>query len=84
MGGEGGAPKTVKALVLVITPTGVVTVTSLKPGEAAMPIEMLTVNWVRLSTVKSLTVTPEPKLTADVSLRFVPVIVIPRLCPCNA
>ena len=54
---------TVKAPVLLAVPPGVVTETSLAPVVAEPLIEMLAVICVELSTVKELTVMPEPKLT---------------------
>ena len=53
----------VKAAVLVAIPPGVVTDTFREPGVAELDIDMLAVIWVELSTLKLLTVMPEPKLT---------------------
>jgi len=65
----GGAAFTVKPPVLVAVPPGVVTDTSLVPVVAEPEMEILAVIWVALSTVKLLTVMPEPKLTDVAPLR---------------
>jgi len=59
----GGAGLTVNAPVLVAVPPGAVTETSLAPVVVEPLIVMLPVIWVALSTVKLLTVIPEPKFT---------------------
>ena len=59
----GGAAFTVNPSVLVAVPPGVVTETSLAPVVAEPLMLMLPVICVELSTVKLLTVIPEPKLT---------------------
>ena len=59
----GGAALTVKPPVLVAVPPGVVTETSLAPVVAEPLMVILAVICVGLSTLKELTVIPEPKLT---------------------
>ena len=54
---------TVKPVVLVTVPPGIIIETSLVLGVAELPIAILAVIWLGLSTVKLLTVIPEPKLT---------------------
>ena len=65
----GGAAFTVKPPVLVAVPPGVVTDTSLVPVVAEPEMEILAVIWVELSTLKEVTVTPEPKLTEVAPVR---------------
>ena len=65
----GGAAFTVNPPDLVAVPPGVVTDTSLDPVVAAPLIVMLAVICVALSTVKLLTVMPEPKLTEVAPIR---------------
>ncbi len=63
------APKMVKAPVLVAVPPRVVTDTSLTPVVAEPLMVMLAVIRVALSTLKLLTVIPEPKLTEVVPVK---------------
>ena len=65
----GGAALTVKPPVLVAVPPGVVTETSLAPVVAEPEMVILAVICVALSTVKLLTVMPEPKLTEVAPVR---------------
>ena len=65
----GAAAFTVNPPVLVAVPPGVVTETSLAPVVAEPLMEMLAVIWVELSTVKELTVMPEPKLAEVASVK---------------
>jgi len=65
----GSVALTVKPPVLVAVPPGVVTETSLAPVAAEPLMVMLAVIWVELSTVKVLTVMPEPKLTEVAPVR---------------
>jgi len=64
-----GAVLMVNPPVLVAVPPGVVTETSLAPVVAEPLMEMLAVICVELSTVKELTVMPEPKLTEIAPVR---------------
>ncbi len=78
----GGAWLTVKPLVSVPVPAALVTETSLAPTVAELPTVMLAVIWVLLSTVKPVTVIPEPKLTVVTPKRLVPVMMTPVIaCP---
>ncbi len=70
-----------KLAVSVVVPAGVVTETSLVPGVASEAIVMLAVIWIELSTVKLLTVIPEPKLTTLAPANWWPVIVISIVSP---
>ena len=55
---------TVKPSALVTVPPGIIIETSLVLDVAELPIAILAVIWLGLSTVKLLTVITEPKLTA--------------------
>ena len=63
---------TVKPPLSVPVPPEVVTEIFLEPVVAWSAMVMLTVIWVGLSTVKLLTVIPEPKLTALTAVKLVP------------
>ena len=76
----GGACVTVKPPARVSVPPGVVTKISLVPVVVAAAIVMLAVIWVELSTVKLLTVMPDPKLTV-VPVKLVPVMVTSSVSP---
>jgi hypothetical protein len=71
----------VKPPVRVLVPPGVVTLTFLGPRVAAMPIVMLAFICVDLLAVKLFTVIPEPKDTAVVPVKLLPLIVTVSVCP---
>ncbi len=71
----------VKPLVKVAVPAALVTETSLAPTVADPLTVMLAVIWVLLSTVKLLTVIPEPKPTVVTPRKLVPVRVTLSACP---
>ena len=72
---------TMKPLVRVAVPAALVTETSLAPTVAEPLTVMLAVIWVVLSTVKLLTVIPEPKPTVVTPRKLVPVMVTLSACP---
>jgi hypothetical protein len=72
---------TVKPLVTVAVPPGVVTATFLAPNWALLAMVMLAVIWVALLTVTVLTVMPLPKFAVAGALKQVPVMMTFSVCP---